>query len=110
MVTRDRIQVLQETTERNTEFSSSNKSYTHGFHTRAEVSFKSAKEGNIEGMQRSEAAVDFKVRYRRSTYTDRQVVVWQNGYYQVLGIKPDRHRRWMILSTDQIPKGTINII
>ncbi|WP_159521738.1 phage head completion protein [Sunxiuqinia indica] len=107
---RDRIEILNEVEAAKDSYSGRNKSYTHAFYDRANISWASGGEAMIGRMGTENRTFKAKVRFRIGRFNERQVIAWRSEYYNIRSIDPDRRRNYMILTIDRIPTGTIDIV
>jgi len=105
---KDKIDIYEESESKNA-FSEDVKSYSFSFSDRAEISYLGGAERQAMKIEYAHETIKFKVRFRLSTYTERHVILWRSEYYNIRGIDPDRHRKYLILTADRMPTGALNI-
>ena len=109
---RDKIDIYAETETEN-DYSELEKSYAFSFSARAEISFQGGAEKMAGNLNYADKILKFKVRYcgDGSRYNERQFIKYDGDYYNIRSIDKDhRTRKFIILTGERAPAGTIAII
>lgn len=85
------------------------KTYAFSFSDRAETTFAGGTEKLLGQMSYADKVIRFKVRFHLTRYNERQFILWRGDYYNIRSIDPDRDRKYMVITGDRAPEGTIVI-
>lgn len=107
-ILKHRIDVYNEVETKN-ESNEDVKTYTFGFYDRAQAIFTGGAEKMAGQMSYADKVMKFRVRHHRTRYNERQYLKWENDYYNIRSIDPDTDRKYMILTAERVPPGTITI-